>query len=333
MSKLIFNWLNEDVGLSKHVTSFEDDFRDGYLLGELLYRYNQQDNFSEFETKFTPDARIKNYCLLEPTIRRLGLNFNFQLAFSIMNGEHGVTRALLAELRPILERIQKNCEPPIAPEGQRGQIMRVMKPGNERFDKSMSAAFEKSVRMHMDNPTEVILQDTVGAKFQAIGRASDQLAQEGSDYDTWSIANERLRKKEIFEHRKKHEKEFHKAWDLLNVEQWKKNQATGKMRKEKEAREKESFEMRKSAHFAAAMSEAKADTLNRINSFDKRLEKEVFREDEALQSTLGISLVKTVRGGEGSGLPELEYVNQKYLDAGLNLALKTMKEHHEEEGV
>ena len=115
------------------------------------------------------------------------------------------------------------------------------------------------------------------------------------------------------------------------MEQWKKNQATGKMRKEKEAREKESFEMRKSAHFAAAMSEAKADTLNRINSFDKRLEKEVFREDEALQSTLGISLVKTVRGGEGSGLPELEYVNQKYLDAGLNLALKTMKEHHEEE--
>ena len=36
MSKLIFNWLNEEVGLSKHITSFEDDFRDGYLLGELL---------------------------------------------------------------------------------------------------------------------------------------------------------------------------------------------------------------------------------------------------------------------------------------------------------
>ena len=40
--------------------------------------------------------------------------------------------------------------------------------------------------------------------------------------------------REIFEHRKKHEKEFYKAWDLLNVEQWRKNQATGKMRKDKE---------------------------------------------------------------------------------------------------
>ena len=79
------------------------------------------------------------------------------------------------------------------------------------------------------------------------------------------------------------------------------------------------------------MSEAKVDTLDRISAFDKRLEKEVFREDETLQSTLGISLAKTVKGGEGTGLPELEYVNQKYLDTGLNLALKTMKEHHEEE--
>ena len=32
-----------------------------------------------------------------------------------------------------------------------------------------------------------------------------------------------------------------------------------------------------------------------------------------LTVTLGISLVKTVKGGEGTGLPELEYVNQKYL--------------------
>ena len=65
-----------------------------------------------------------------------------------------------------------------------------------KYDNSMSAAFEKSVRVHMDNPTEVILQNTVGAKFQAIGRASDQLAQEGSNYDAWNLANERQRKRE-----------------------------------------------------------------------------------------------------------------------------------------
>jgi hypothetical protein len=331
MSKLIFKWLNDEVGLSKHVVSFEDDFRDGCLLGELLYRYNQQDNFGDFENKFTPDARIKNYCLLEPTIRRLGLDFNFKLAFDIMNGKHGVTRALLAELRPLLERIQKNSEPPIATEGQRGQIMRVMKPGNERFDKSMSMAFEKSVRVHMDNPTEVILQNTVGAHFQAIGRASDALAAEGDNYDAWATANDQKRKREVFEHRKKHEQEFHKAWDLLNVEQWRKNQATGKARKDDEAFQVTSYNERKSAHFASQMEKAKNDIAVGISAFDKRLEKEVFREDESLQETLGITLKKTVRGGDGSGLPELEYLNQRYLDEGLNLALKTMKEHHEDE--
>ena len=267
MSKLIFQWLNEDVGLSKHIVSFEDDFRDGYLLGELLYRYNQQDDFGQFQTKFTPDARIKNYCLLEPTVRRLGLDFNFKLAFDIMNGTHGVTRALLAELRPLLERIQKNSEPPIAPDGQRGQIMRVMKPGNERFDVSMSAAFEKSVRVHMDNPTEVILQNTVGAKFQAIGRASDAMAAESDNYDAWYAASEKQRKREVFEHRKKHEQEFHKAWDLLNVEQWRKNQATSKARKDDEAYQVKAYEDRRSAHFAEAMQEAKSDIAAGICDF------------------------------------------------------------------
>jgi len=30
---------------------FEQDFASGYLLGELLYRFNQQENFAEFSKK------------------------------------------------------------------------------------------------------------------------------------------------------------------------------------------------------------------------------------------------------------------------------------------
>ena len=49
MSDLILNWLNEEIQLSKRVSSFEDDFSNGYLLGELLNKYNQQLNFNEFK--------------------------------------------------------------------------------------------------------------------------------------------------------------------------------------------------------------------------------------------------------------------------------------------
>jgi len=328
MAQLLFSWLNDEVKLSQMVTNLEEDFRDGYLLGELLFRFNQQDNFLMFDRTFTPDSRIKNFCLLEPTIRRLGAPFNFALAFDIMKGKQGVTKALLAELRAILERIKKNSMPPIAPPGQRGQIMRVMRPGNERFDKSMSQAFEKSVRALMDNPTEVILHKTVTAKFEAIGEASDALAESGDNQDQWEVANEQLRKREVFEHRKKHEGEFKKSWDLMNVEQWKRNQQTGRTRKMKEDKEVTDYQTRRAVHFTTINENARAETFSSINAFDKRLQKEVFREDAALASGLGASLKKTVSAADGSGLPTLEYTDQAYLDAGLNLALKTMKEHH-----
>ena len=55
MSNLILKWINE-VGLSKEVTDLERDFQDGYLLGELLHKYNQQMNFNEF-CSFFVEAR------------------------------------------------------------------------------------------------------------------------------------------------------------------------------------------------------------------------------------------------------------------------------------
>jgi hypothetical protein len=51
MSDLILSWLNDEVQLSAKITNFEEDFRNGYFFGELLSKYNQQLNFSEFENK------------------------------------------------------------------------------------------------------------------------------------------------------------------------------------------------------------------------------------------------------------------------------------------
>lgn len=53
MSEIILTWLNDEVQLSKKVTNFEKDFANGYLLGELLSKYNQQLNFAQFVDKYT----------------------------------------------------------------------------------------------------------------------------------------------------------------------------------------------------------------------------------------------------------------------------------------
>jgi len=40
MAEILATWLNEEVGLSKQVANFEEDFSSGYLLGELLWKFN-----------------------------------------------------------------------------------------------------------------------------------------------------------------------------------------------------------------------------------------------------------------------------------------------------
>lgn len=58
MSEIILTWLNDEVQLSKKITNFEKDFANGYLLGELLSKYNQQLNFHDFIDKFSFSSHL-----------------------------------------------------------------------------------------------------------------------------------------------------------------------------------------------------------------------------------------------------------------------------------
>ena len=64
MAELLANWLNNEIELSRvtithfsrflcsqNVQQFEQDFSNGYLFGELLFKFNQQANFKEFSKK------------------------------------------------------------------------------------------------------------------------------------------------------------------------------------------------------------------------------------------------------------------------------------------
>ncbi|KAJ1415965.1 hypothetical protein B484DRAFT_317600, partial [Ochromonadaceae sp. CCMP2298] len=97
MAQLLLDWL-EEVGLSRKVQSF-GDFKDGYLLGEILARYNQQLNFAQFSSKQTSAAKLANFCLLEPTMHRIGVHFNSRLATSLMAGKERDTKNLLYEMK------------------------------------------------------------------------------------------------------------------------------------------------------------------------------------------------------------------------------------------
>ncbi len=51
MSDILLTWLNTEVDLSRQVSQLEKEFSNGYLLGELLYKFNQLTNFKEFKDR------------------------------------------------------------------------------------------------------------------------------------------------------------------------------------------------------------------------------------------------------------------------------------------
>lgn len=92
-------WLNHELELSTHVTDVETDFASGYLLGEILHRLNHQRNFADFMRSSSADAKILNFCLLEPTLRNLNIKFDANAAAAIMNEKKDAAANLLYQIK------------------------------------------------------------------------------------------------------------------------------------------------------------------------------------------------------------------------------------------
>lgn len=99
MADLLLFWLNHELRLSAVVTDLDADFASGFLLGEVLHRLNQQHNLADFMRSATADAKIINFCLLEPTLRNLNVRFDATRAAAIMNGQRGAAADLLYQIK------------------------------------------------------------------------------------------------------------------------------------------------------------------------------------------------------------------------------------------
>ena len=99
MSALLLSWMNEELQLSSEIYNFDTDFSNGYLVGEILHRFNQQKNFHKFINKSTADAKINNWCLLSPTINALAVKFDSKCAYSIMCQQKGFASKLLYQIK------------------------------------------------------------------------------------------------------------------------------------------------------------------------------------------------------------------------------------------
>ena len=109
MAHLLYKWVNEEVVLSKKVTNFAKDFSNGYLFADLLHVYNQLNDFPEYVNKSASNAKITNFCRLEPVFRRLGLRFDSKIAFEIIKEYPRTAMNLVASLKNVLDKISSKA--------------------------------------------------------------------------------------------------------------------------------------------------------------------------------------------------------------------------------
>ncbi|XP_030669824.1 sperm flagellar protein 2 [Nomascus leucogenys] len=110
MSEILCQWLNKELKVSRTVSpkSFAKAFASGYLLGEVLHKFELQDDFSEFLDSRVSSAKLNNFSRLEPTLHLLGVQFDQNVAHGIITEKPGVATKLLYQLYIALQKKKKS---------------------------------------------------------------------------------------------------------------------------------------------------------------------------------------------------------------------------------
>nr|KAF6491069.1 sperm flagellar 2 [Molossus molossus] len=155
MSAILCQWLNQELKVSETVSpkSFAKAFSSGYLIGEVLHKFDLQDDFSEFSESRVSSAKLNNFSRLEPTLHLLGVQFDPTVANNIITEKPGAATTLLYQLYTALQKKKKA--------GLTGMEMQTMQPMTTvRLQNMKSVAFQ-------DQRLSRRRQNEIMAKIQA----------------------------------------------------------------------------------------------------------------------------------------------------------------------
>uniref|UniRef100_H3DH17 Calponin-homology (CH) domain-containing protein n=1 Tax=Tetraodon nigroviridis TaxID=99883 RepID=H3DH17_TETNG len=98
MSDTLCKWLNKELSQAIEPKALDKNFSNGYLFGELLFKYQLQKDFTMFTNNDTSVSKLNNFTRLEPTLHLLGIPFDTNKAQAIMQEKQGVATHLLYQL-------------------------------------------------------------------------------------------------------------------------------------------------------------------------------------------------------------------------------------------
>uniref|UniRef100_A0A3Q2V1T2 Sperm flagellar 2 n=1 Tax=Haplochromis burtoni TaxID=8153 RepID=A0A3Q2V1T2_HAPBU len=163
MSDILCRWLNQELQLSKAVPkTIAKDFASGYLMGEVLHKYQLQNDFNMFMKK-TSVSKLNNFTRLEPTLQLLGISFDINTAQDLIQEKQGAATRLLYQLYVSLE---KNRKAEIS-----GTMMEIMQPAG------CASLHKKEHQIYSDRLRQVVKRDTE-LKLQKISQHYEEKFQQ-----------------------------------------------------------------------------------------------------------------------------------------------------------
>lgn len=233
MAELLQNWLNNEVGLSTNIANFERDFANGYLFGEILHKFRQQDDFCDFENKNTYEAKIANFKRLEPTLKALGIKFNASHSNAMMGGERGASLRLLYQLKMATERLLLACNNPTATQGKSGTqqppttgvVTKGIRNPREKYDGHERRFFEHRLRATGLNVKQA-RTERVTRRFEEEKHKQELVAFEMDTVDQLRAAEQRKNHRYGQRERYKQKQANNDAWTVHCLTLWEQNMQT-----------------------------------------------------------------------------------------------------------
>uniref|UniRef100_A0A3B5AP37 Sperm flagellar 2 n=1 Tax=Stegastes partitus TaxID=144197 RepID=A0A3B5AP37_9TELE len=207
MSDILCRWLNRDLRLSRAVEpdTFANDFSSGYLIGEVLHKYQLQKDFSMFMKKDTSISKMNNFTRIEPTLKLLGISFDINTAQDLMQEKQGAATRLLHQLYVSLE---KNKKAEIG-----GTMMEIMQPS------ASANLHKKEHEIYSDRLHQVVKRDAE-LKLQKIPQHYGDKSQQWCDRSVMNhpVHQKRRLRVQDEKQRKDSEKKFSDMNQATNVQ-------------------------------------------------------------------------------------------------------------------
>ena len=275
MTALLTGWVNDELQLDPPLTeeTLADELSSGFVLGALLHRHNQLADHERLRRRDTADAKIENFCLLEPTLGALGVRFDANAAHGVMTAKPGAAAMVLYQLKVQLEKLVDTA-PPVSlrqrSDGVRSLPNMPKKLKKVQYDAARAQLFEAQIRCRAENPN-ITMERRVLARFEEVAEkdAAKRIKEQERSFALLDQHREVSRSKRLYE--RQQEAAFLASWEARGLENWAANRRERKHNVKRDVIFEDTAARKVEARVDRQLDRAATNAMSEIDKFERRL--------------------------------------------------------------